>query len=223
MGTTAIYLRVSSSQQDTRSQEADLKVWAAQQAERGEAVAWYKDKASGTDFNRKDWQRLEADLNTGKVTRLVVWRLDRLGRTAGETIVLLDRLDKLKIGFLSLRDGFDPSTPAGRLMRNMLASVAQFETEVRQERQAAGIAAAKEAGKRWGGRKTGTRITLTEEKEALCHKLKGEGHTVASIARNLGIARKTVYQALARQPAMPCRLSGMADDPSSRDRLHGPS
>lgn len=197
-----IYLRVSSHQQDTRSQEADLKAWAAQQEAKGETVVFYRDKATGTNYDRQGWRQLEADLTTGKVNRLVVWRLDRLGRTAGETITLLDRLDKVGAGFLSLRDGFDPSTPAGRLTRNVLASVAQFETEVRRERQMAGIEAARQAngGKcPWGGRKAGTRITLTHEKEALARKLKAEGRTVASIARNLGIARKTVYEALKRQ------------------------
>jgi DNA invertase Pin-like site-specific DNA recombinase len=198
---TAIYLRVSSNQQDTKAQEQDLKAWVAQQEARGETVVWYRDKATGTNFNRKDWQRLEADLNAGKVSRLVVWRLDRLGRTAGETIQLLDSLEAKGISFLSLRDGFDPSTPSGRLQRNILASVAQFETEIRKERQFAGIAAkrAENDGKcPWGGRKAGTRITLTEEKETLARKLKAEGQSVASIARNLGIARKTVYVALAR-------------------------
>ncbi len=76
----------------------------------------------------------------------------------------------------------------------------QYERKVRKERQKAGIDVAKEAGVTWGGRKVGTRITLTEEKEAACRKLKDEGHTVASISRLLGIARKTVYQALAREP-----------------------
>ncbi len=197
----AVYMRVSSNQQDMRSQEQDLKSWAAQQEARGETVAWYKDKATGTDFNRAGWQRLEADLTAGKVSRLAVWRLDRLGRTAGETIQLLDNLEAKGIGFLSLRDGFDPSTPSGRLQRNILASVAQFETEVRKERQFNGIAAARAAngGKcPWGGRKEGSRITLTEEKEALARKLKAEGESVSSIARNLGIARKTVYVALKR-------------------------
>jgi DNA invertase Pin-like site-specific DNA recombinase len=197
----AVYMRVSSNQQDMRSQEQDLKAWAAQQEARGETVAWYKDKATGTNYNRGGWQRLEADLTAGKVSRLAVWRLDRLGRTAGETIQLLDSLEARGIGFLSLRDGFDPSTPSGRLQRNILASFAQYETEVRKERQLNGIAAAREAngGKcPWGGRKAGTRITLTQEKEALARKLKAEGQSVASIARNLGIARKTVYVALAR-------------------------
>jgi DNA invertase Pin-like site-specific DNA recombinase len=198
----AIYLRVSTNQQDTRSQEHDLKMWAARENAKGRNVSLYKDKATGTNFNRKDWQRLEADLRAGKISRLVVWRLDRLGRTAGETIQLLDMLERQGIGFISLRDGFDPSTPSGRLQRNILASVAQFETEVRKERQLAGIAAARARNNGkcpWGGRKTGTRITLTKEKETLARRLKAEGHTVASIARNLGIARKTVYVALKRQ------------------------
>jgi DNA invertase Pin-like site-specific DNA recombinase len=195
----AIYARVSTNQQDTRSQETDLKAWAAQQEAKGESVAWYRDKSTGTNFRRDGWEQLDSDIRTGRVSRIAVWRLDRLGRTAGETIQLLDTLDSKGIGFLSLRDGFDPSTPSGRLQRNILASVAQFETEVRQERQMAGIAAAKAAGKTWGGRKVGTRITLTEEKEQLCQKLRAEGQSVASIARNLGIARKTVYVALRRQ------------------------
>jgi len=66
----------------------------------------------------------------------------------------------------------------------------------------AGIAAAIAAGEKWGGRKTGTRITLTAEKEALCQQLKRDGHKVAAIARNLGLARKTVYEALRRAPAV---------------------
>lgn len=194
----AIYMRVSSSQQDTRSQEQDLRSLAERLERDGKCVAWYKDKASGTNFQRKAWQKLEADLNAGKVQRLIVWRLDRLGRTAGETIRLLDSLETQGVDFLSLRDGFDPSTPSGRLQRNILASVAQFETEIRRERQLAGIAAAKASGKVWGGRKLGTRITLTEEKEKLARKLKAEGESVTSIARALGLARKTVYEALRR-------------------------
>jgi DNA invertase Pin-like site-specific DNA recombinase len=198
MGITAIYPRVSSNKQDTRSQELDLKTWATAEEAKGEVLRWYRDKASGTNFDRPGWKKLEEDLVTEKITRLVVWRLDRLGRTAGETIRLLDALEAGGVGFLSLRDGFDPSTPAGRLQRNILCSVAQFETEVRRERQMAGIAAAKANGKTWGGRKTGTRISLTAEKEALCRQLKAQGTKVAEIARALGIARKTVYVALKR-------------------------
>lgn len=80
----------------------------------------------------------------------------------------------------------------------VLAGVSQYETEVRKERQMAGIAKAKQSGKTWGGRKAGTRIKVTEEKEKLVHQLHGEKKPVASIARLVGLSRKTVYQVLAR-------------------------
>jgi DNA invertase Pin-like site-specific DNA recombinase len=205
MAITAIYARCSSLSQDLRSQESDLKVWATQQEATGVEIRWFTDRATGTNFNRPGWQALEADVNAGLVDRIVVWRLDRLGRTAGKTIMLLDHLERKGVAFVSLRDGFDPSTPAGRLMRNLLVSFSQYETEVRSERQRAGIDAALEdvrAGKRksWGGRKAGTRISLTAEKERLCWSLKESGQTVTSIARTLQLSRKTVYQALRRQP-----------------------
>jgi len=76
-----IYMRVSSNQQDMRSQEADLASYA-----KGKDVVWYSDKATGTNFNREGWKKLENDISVGQIKELVVWRLDRLCRTAGETI-----------------------------------------------------------------------------------------------------------------------------------------
>ena len=187
----AIYQRISSVQQDMRSQKADLASYA-----KGKDVVWYSDIATGTNFNRDGWKKLENDISVGKIKELVVWRLDRLGRTAGETISLLDRLESLGVKFVSIKDNFDPSTITGRLMRNVLCSFSSYETEVRKERQYAGIAAAKAQGKRWGGRTKGTRISLTKEKEHLCQKMKAEGNKVAFIARSLGLSRKTVYVAL---------------------------
>lgn len=201
-----IYIRVSSNQQDTRSQESDLTAFATAENGKGNSVQWYREKASGTTYKRSDvWKSLEDDLACGKVQKLVVWRLDRLGRLAGETITLLDRLEKQGIGFYSLKDGFDPSTSAGRLMRNILASVAQFETEVRQSRQQAGIKAAKEAGKSWGGRKQGTRITVTPEVEDAIKAMENQGKSKAEIARLLKVTRQTVYRVLGawkRKPSM---------------------
>ena len=106
-------------------------------------------------------------VQTGKVQRIVVWRLYRLGRLAGATIQLMDELEAKGVAFLSIRDGFDPSTPAGRLTRNVLASVAQFETEVRRERQMAGIEAARQTNGGvcpWGGREAGKPNKATLEK-----------------------------------------------------------
>src|SRR5258706_20012 len=103
MNMIAIYLRVSSSSQDTRSQEADLKAWVAVQD--GQQVEFYRDKVSGASFAREGWQRLWADVQAGKVTKIVVWRLDRLGRTALEMLHLYRELETLKVDLHSLRDG----------------------------------------------------------------------------------------------------------------------
>ncbi len=140
--------------------------------------------------------RLLADLRAGKVKGVVVWRLDRLGRTARGLLALLDELQSLGVGFVSLREGIDLATPAGRLMLVVLAGVSQYETEVRKERQLAGIAKAKAEGKKWGGRKPGTRISLTIEKEALIQQLHAQGKAIAAIARMVGLSRKSVYKAL---------------------------
>jgi len=83
-------------------------------------------------------------------------------------------------------------------MAGVLASVAAYETEVRKERQLAGIAKAKSEGKTWGGRRPGTRIKLAVEKEALIHQLHVEGKPVAAIARMVGLTRKTLYRAIKR-------------------------
>jgi len=191
-----IYLRVSSNKgQDTKSQEPDLQTWAKAQ---GEEAAWYRDRFTGTTMERPGLERLLADVRSGKVKKVVVWRLDRLGRTAKGLLTLLDELQTLGIGFVSLREGFDLGTPAGRLMAGVLASVAAYETEVRRERQLAGIAKAKSEGKAWGGRKIGTRVRLTLEKETLIGQLRSEGKSVASIARLVGLTRKTVYKAIKR-------------------------
>jgi DNA invertase Pin-like site-specific DNA recombinase len=84
-------------------------------------------------------------------------------------------------------------------MAGVLASVAAYETEVRKERQLAGIAKAKAEGKSWGGRKVGTRVRLTVEKEKLIRQLHTEGQPVAAIARLVGLTRKTVYKAIRQQ------------------------
>lgn len=77
----AIYVRVSGKRQDTRSQLSDLKRWSEAFAG-SRPVKWYEDKATGKNMDRPGWQRLEADMHAGKISKIVVWRLDRLGRTA---------------------------------------------------------------------------------------------------------------------------------------------
>lgn len=188
--TIAIYVRVSSQGQDFASQLNDLERWAGQQSS---AICWYKDKASGTTMTRPAMDKLIQDIASGQVGTVVCWRLDRLGRTAKGLVAFFDELTKRKINLVSIKDGLDLSTPAGRLMANVLASVAAFETEARRERQLAGIAAAKKAGKRWGGSKPGRQIKVTEDKVAIVISLKAQGKTVAAIARAVNLSRPTIY------------------------------
>lgn len=196
MSTTAVYVRVSTKRQGTISQEADLKRWAAAQGE--EAATWYRDKFTGKTLDRPGFERLLAAIREGKVDRVVIWRLDRLGRTATGLTALFEELRAARVNLVSLKDGLDLETAAGRLMANVLASVAAFETEVRAERVLAGQASAREAGVRFG-RPAGihTRIKVTDEQAAQVKRLKAEGQPVAGIARATGLSRPTVYGILA--------------------------
>jgi DNA invertase Pin-like site-specific DNA recombinase len=195
--TTAYYYRASSKSQDLKSQAPDMKAHAANEAN----AAFYRDKFTGKTLERPGWSRLWADVLAGKVQRIVVWRLDRLGRTVSGLARLFEELQQRKVGLVSLRDGLDLNTAAGRLMAHVLASVAAYELEVRTERQRAGIEAARaEHGGRcpWGGRKTGTRVKVTEEVERVIRERSAAGDSIASIARVCGLSRVTVYAVLNR-------------------------
>src|SRR3954451_24102114 len=102
--TTAIYVRVSSRKQDQASQLPDLERFAANVE--GD-VKWYRDKATGKTMDRPGWKALEGDMRSGKVTRIVTWRLDRLGRTTAGLTTLFEELVARKVGLVSIRDGFD--------------------------------------------------------------------------------------------------------------------
>ena len=190
---TAIYVRVSSKRQDLASQLPDLEKWASAQSE---TIQWYRDKFSGKTLDRPGWLKLQTAIEHGEVSRVVVWRLDRLGRTAAGLTKLFADLQHRRIGLVSIKDGIDLSTPAGRMLANVLASIAQFETEMRAERVLAGQAAARAAGKSIGGRKPGTRVRLTVEKERAARRLHKAGTPVSEIARSLQLSRPTVYKAL---------------------------
>ena len=193
----AIYIRVSTKKQDTKSQEPDLDRWITAFAD-GMPIRWYSDKATGSNMDRPGWQKLEAAIDAGTVEKVVVWRLDRLGRTASGLTALFEKLQARKVGFESLRDRVDLSTPAGRLLANVLASVAAYENEVRGERIRAGQAAARARGKTWGGSQKGRRIKVTAEQAATVQRLKDEGAKIAAIARAVGLSRPTVYNILYR-------------------------
>jgi DNA invertase Pin-like site-specific DNA recombinase len=191
----AVYARVSSRQQDTRSQEPDLRRWADAQPA---PVAWYRDRFTGRTMDRPGWKRLAAAIQRGEVATIAVWRLLRLGRTARGLTALFEELRERQVNLVSLKDGLDLSTAAGRLMANVLASVAQFEQELPSERILAGQEAARAAGKRWGGSQRGRRLKVTAEQEATARRLASEGAKVAAIARAVGLSRPTVYALLAK-------------------------
>lgn len=194
----AVYVRVSTTGQDTASQEPDLKTWVRLHG-RKRPVQWYRDRFTGTTMNRPGMRDLEEDIRAGRIETLLVWRLDRLGRTAAATISFLDELHAGGVRFVSLRDGVDTSTASGRLLRTILAGFAEYEREVISDRIRAGIARAKAQGKKWGGRTAGDRYKLSKEKLAAMKELLAAGTKKAAIARQLGISRASIYRALENQ------------------------
>jgi DNA invertase Pin-like site-specific DNA recombinase len=189
----AVYARVSSKSQDMRSQMPDLERWAAAQ---DGVVKWYRDKFSGRTMDRPGWNKLEANLRAGKVATIVCWRLDRLGRTAKGLTALIDDLQDRHVGLVSLREGLDLSTPAGRLMAHVLASVSQYENEIRGERVRAGQAVARTNGRTWGGSVKGRRLKVTDDQVRMIVQLKDEDVPITRIAQATGLSRPTVYRVL---------------------------
>jgi DNA invertase Pin-like site-specific DNA recombinase len=210
---------VSSKKQDLRSQLPDLQRWAKSKQEelrrviepKRDEVRWCQDEFTGTAMERPGWDRLLSFVRMNCVSEIVVWRLDRLGRTAKGLTALFDELHKRGVGLVSLKDGLDLSTPAGWLMANMLASVAQFETEVRAERILAGQAAARAAGRRWGGSRKGERRKISNEQLDAIRTMRAEGRSVSGIARATGLSRVTVYHWLREgAPAEPERVAAIS-------------
>ena len=144
-------------------------------------------------MDRKGWNRLMEAVRAGKVRRIVCWRLDRLGRTAKGLTDLFEELLERTVNLVSLRDGVDLNTAAGRLMAHVLTSVARYETEARAERVLAGQAIARANGKRWGGSKKGRRLKVSDEQVSVIRRLRREGESVAAIARATSLTRPTVY------------------------------
>jgi DNA invertase Pin-like site-specific DNA recombinase len=198
----AIYERVSTAGQNLAGQHAELEKWAAAQ---DEPVQWFSDKATGKKMTRPAFDKLWQAVERGEVSRIVVWRLDRLGRTARGLVNLFDDLQERKVTLVSLKDGLDLGTTTGRLIARIMASVAAYEVEVLTEKQAAGIAAAQKAiakGERqWftNGAPKRPRRKVTAEKEAEVVAMVKAGKSVALVARLVGLSRKHVYTLLQAQ------------------------
>jgi DNA invertase Pin-like site-specific DNA recombinase len=144
----ALYARVSTNEQTCSNQLLELRRYAEA---RGWTVTEYVDEGvSGAKQSRPALDRLLKDARRRRLDALVVWRLDRLGRNLRHLILTLDELTALGVSFVSLGEGIDTSTPAGRLQLHILGAIAEFERARIQERVKAGLTRAKAQGRRLG-------------------------------------------------------------------------
>ena len=190
---SGVYQRVSSRDQSHASQKPDLERWVAAQ---DDAAEWFSDSFTGRTMSRPGMDRLMEAVRAGRVARIVVWRLDRLGRTTKGLCQLFDELTERKVDLVSLKDGFSLASPAGRLHARILASVAEYETEVRAERVAAGQAVARRNGKNWGGSKKGWRWKVSDAQQTAILEMHGSGKPITQIAQITGLSRPSVYRVL---------------------------
>lgn len=153
----------------------------------------YTDTMSGTRDRRPGLEQALSHLRTGDT--LVVWRLDRLGRSLKHLIDTIQDLEQRGVGFKSLTENIDTTTPGGKLIFHIFGSLAEFERALIVERTQAGLAAARARGRN-GGRPKGS-VRYDAKKLALAQQLYAEHtHSVADICKTLGIARTTFYRAL---------------------------
>lgn len=186
MGELIGYARVS-----TVEQEPALQLDALEAAGCSRVFA---DRASGAASERLELSRALDHLRAGDT--LVVWKLDRLGRSLRHLIDTVAELEDRGVGFRSLHESIDTTTPSGRLIFHVFGALAEFERDLIRERTRAGLAAARARGRR-GGRPP----VMTEAKAALARQMYDSGeHTVAAIAATLGVSRATVYRTVARPP-----------------------
>ena len=177
------YARVSTGDQDLALQLDALKAAGC--------ARWFSDTASGSLTERPQLKRAMEELRDGEDT-LVVWRLDRLGRSLRHLIELIGELERRQIGFRSLTEGIDTTTSSGRLVFHIFGAIAEFERQLIRERTQAGLKAARARG-RLGGRRT----VITDEKLRVARDmLAGGQHTMQQIADTIGVGRATLYRHL---------------------------
>lgn len=190
---TALYARVSTA--NGQSPEMQLRELREYVARRGwEAAGEYVDAGiSGARERRPALDRLLADARRRRFDAVVVWRYDRFARSLRQLVNALEEFRALGIDFVSLREGVDTSTPNGRLVFGIFASIAEFERELIRDRVRAGLRNARAKGKRLGR----PRVAVDGAKVAA---LRRDGASWRAIARRLGVAPGTVRWALAGLP-----------------------
>jgi DNA invertase Pin-like site-specific DNA recombinase len=173
------YARVS-----TRDQNLDLQLAALSSAG---CDRIFEDTMSGTKAGRPGLAKALEALREGDT--LIVWKLDRLGRSVKDLLNFAGNLNDRGIGFVSLTDSIDTTTASGRFFFNVMASLAQMERELMVERTQAGLQAAREQG-RVGGRKR----VMTEAKIRSARKLLSQGTPPKEVAASLGVSVPTLYR-----------------------------
>ena len=182
MGDLVGYARVS-----TVDQSLDLQIDALSDAG---CARVFTDKASGALDQRPELIRMIDHLREGDT--VVVWRLDRLGRSLRHLLEVVGDLEARGVGFKSVTEGLDTSTAGGKLVFHLFASLAEFERSLIIERTQAGLAAA-----RARGRKGGRPSKMTPQKLEVARTMyDSKSHSLAAIAETVGVSRATLYRAL---------------------------
>jgi DNA invertase Pin-like site-specific DNA recombinase len=182
------YARVS-----TDDQTKDLQLDALRTAG---CEKFFEDTISGAKDERPGLRQALDQLRAGDV--LVVWKLDRLGRTLKYLIELMNQLAERGVGFASHTEQIDTTTPGGKLIFHIFGALAEFERDLIRERTTAGLAAARARGRR-GGRPRAKALD-DSKKMAIAQSLYDDKqHTIAQICQTLGVSRATLYRYLATQ------------------------
>ena len=179
-------MRVGYARVSTQDQKLDLQRQALQAAG---CDLIFEDNISGTRAKRPGLDKVLAKLAPGVV--VVVWRLDRLGRSLSHLVEVLKVIESKGAGFVSLNEAIDTTSASGRLVFHMMAALAEFERSLIVERTQAGLAAAKARGA-----KLGRRRKLTPKQVAHGRALLDAGETGHAVAQSLGVSRATLYRSL---------------------------
>jgi putative DNA-invertase from lambdoid prophage Rac len=185
----AIYARVSTHDQQTLGLQVDAM--ASYIKDRGWGVERRIEEVGSGARDRPERTSLLKAARRREIDVVVVWRLDRWGRSLADLVVTLRELIELGVGFISLTEALDLTTPTGRAMAGMLSVFAEFEREILRERVRAGIAQARKEGRPHGRPRTAS----LKVNEIL--RLKAERMSHSEIARRLGIGRTSVRRILA--------------------------
>jgi putative DNA-invertase from lambdoid prophage Rac len=184
-----LYARVSTQEQQTLAmQNRAMREYAAR---RGWTIALQvREVNSGAAARRETREKVLEAARRREIDLVLVWRLDRWGRSVTDLLATLQELEHLGVGFVSLTEALDLTTPAGRAMAGLLAIFAEFEREILRERTRAGLAHARQHGRRLGRPATAAAHTVEIK------KLHRAGISKSEIARRLNIGRTSVRRIL---------------------------